>query len=312
MPYDKGYLPVGSLHTLYYEQCGNPQGKPVVFLHGGPGGGSTARARCFFDPRAYRIVLFDQRGCGQSTPHAELRENTTQHLVDDIEALRIHLSVLRWQVFGGSWGSTLALAYAQTYPQRVTELVLRGIFLLRQWELQWFYQQGTSRMFPEAWAQFVAPIPHDKRHNFIEAYYDILTGDDRAAMIRAAQAWSVWESATSYMLPNTDAITQFSDPLFAAAFARIECHYFRHQGFFARDGQLLEQASALHGIPGVIVQGRYDVVCPLQSAWDLHQAWPQATLHVVADAGHASWEPGITHALVEATDRFRASPGLSA
>ncbi len=302
-PFDSGYLPVSDLHTLYYEQSGNPDGKPVVVLHGGPGGSSEPTQRRYFDPARYRIVLFDQRGGGRSTPHAELVENTTWHLVEDIERLRRHLGIERWQVFGGSWGSALALAYAQTHPDRATELVLRGIFLLRPEELEWFYQQGTSAMFPDAWERFIAPIPARERVDLMGAYYRRLTGDDEAVQLACAQAWSQWEATTVSLLPAEARMQAFADPRFALAFARIECHYFMNHGWF-RPQQLLMDAGRLARIPGVIVQGRYDVVTPMMTAWALHQAWPEADLRIVPDAGHTATEPGIVHELVEATDRF--------
>jgi len=304
-PYDSGTLAVSPLHTLYYEQCGNPRGKPVVFLHGGPGAGCNPKTRRFFDPAHYRIVQFDQRGCGRSTPHAELTDNTTWHLVADIERLREHLHIERWQVFGGSWGSTLALAYAQAHPQRVTELVLRGIFLLRRWELEWFYQKGFDSIYPDAWEPYIEHIPTGERGDLIGAYYRRLTSADAAVRLAAAKAWSTWEGGTSYLLQNPDYIASTGADEFALQFARIECHYFVHGGFFECDDQLLRDAHKLKHIPAVIVQGRYDVVCPLRSAWDLHRAWPEAELRIVADAGHSALEPGNTHELVEATDRFR-------
>jgi len=304
-PYDSGTLAVSPLHTLYYEQCGNPRGKPVVFLHGGPGAGCNPKTRRFFDPAHYRIVQFDQRGCGRSTPHAELTDNTTWHLVADIERLREHLHIERWQVFGGSWGSTLALAYAQAHPQRVTELVLRGIFLLRRWELEWFYQKGCDAIYPDAWEPYIEHIPRGERGDLIGAYYRRLTSADAAVRLAAAKAWSTWEGGTSYLLQNPDYIASTGADEFALQFARIECHYFVHGGFFECDDQLLRDAHKLKHIPAVIVQGRYDVVCPLRSAWDLHRAWPEAELRIVADAGHSALEPGNTHELVEATDRFR-------
>ena len=304
-PYDSGLLPVSPLHTLYYEQCGNPKGKPVVFLHGGPGAGCNANSRRFFDPAHYRIVLFDQRGSGRSTPHAELTDNTTWHLVQDIETLRAHLGIERWQVFGGSWGSTLALAYAQAHPQRVTELVLRGIFMLRRWELEWFYQKGCDALYPDAWEKYLTPIPAVERHDLMSAYYRRLTSSDEATRIEAAKAWSIWEGSTSYLAPSADYVASTGADRFALAFARIECHYFVHGGFFERDDQLLHHARRLKDIPAVIVQGRYDVVCPMRSAWDLHRAWPEADLRIVGDAGHSAFEAGITHELVSATDRFR-------
>jgi proline iminopeptidase len=299
-----GTLQVSALHELYYEVSGNPDGKPVVFLHGGPGGGSDPRYRRFFDPARYRIVLFDQRGSGRSTPYASLVDNTTWHLVQDLEALREHLGIARWQVFGGSWGSTLALAYAETHPERVTELILRGIFLLRRKEIQWFYQHGASEIFPDAWEGFVAPIPESERHDLVGAYHKRLTGADPVERSRCAVAWSVWEGSTSRLVPDPDMIRRTGDAHFAEAFARIECHYFVNKGFLRTDAQLLDDVHRIRNIPGVIVQGRYDVVCPMDSAWALHRAWPEAELVVVPDAGHAVIEPGITRALIEATDRF--------
>ena len=304
-PFMSGRLPVFGGHELYYYQCGNPDGKPVVFLHGGPGGSCKPTYRRYFDPDAYRIIHFDQRGCGRSTPHAELEANTTWHLVDDIEALRQYLGINRWLVFGGSWGSALALAYAQTHPDRVTELVLRGIFTLRQQELLWFYQDGANHLFPEAWEEFVAPIPKAEWNDFISAYYKRLTSDDRTVQLQAARAWSIWEGTTLSLLPNHDREQEFADDMFALAFARIECHYFYHKGFFKYDGQLIAEIDKCRHIPAVIVQGRYDVVTPMQTAWDLHRAWPEADFRVVLDAGHTATDPGNAHELVIATDRFR-------
>ena len=306
-PFDSGFLKVSDLHTLYFEQSGNPDGKPVVFLHGGPGGGVNPKCRRFFDPARYRIVLFDQRGCGRSTPHAELTDNTTWHLVADIERLREHLGIDRWQVFGGSWGSTLALAYAETHPDRVSELVLRGIFMLRRSELEWFYQQGADALYPDAWETYLAAIPKAERGDLMSAYHRRLTGGNRAEQLAAARAWSVWEGATSFLWQDQGHIDASGEDEFALAFARIECHYFVHGGFFEHDDQLLRHVDRIRRIPAVIVQGRYDVVCPLRSAWDLHRAWPEADLRIVQDAGHSAFEPGILHELVEATDRFAAS-----
>lgn len=303
-PHDNGMLKVSELHTLYYEECGNPDGKPVVFLHGGPGAGCNAKARRFFNPDRYRIILFDQRGCGRSKPHAELTNNTTWHLVDDIEKLRAHLCIERWQVFGGSWGSTLALAYAQSHPERVTELVLRGIFMLRRWELEWFYQKGADAIFPDTWESFLAAIPVAERGDLMSAYHRRLTSDDATQRLAAARAWSVWEGATSFLLQDTTHISGTAQDEFALAFARIECHYFVHGGFFEHDDQLLRNVDRIRHIPAVIVQGRYDVVCPARSAWDLHRAWPEAELTIVPDAGHSALERGITHELITATDRF--------
>ena len=305
-PFNRGRLQVSALHEIYFEECGNPAGKPAVVLHGGPGGGISPFLRQMHDPRAYRIVLFDQRGCGESTPHAELTENTTWDLVGDIEQLRQHLGIARWQVVGGSWGSTLALAYAQTHPGRVTELILRGIFTLRSSEIQWFYQHGASELFPEAWETFLAPIPKAERQDLLTAYHRRLTGRDTEEQRRCARAWSQWEGATLSLLPDEKRLRDFGAERFAIAFARIECHYFMNKGFFAQDGQLLANASRLRSIPGIIIQGRYDVVTPAVSAWDLHKAWPEADFIMVPDAGHTAAEPGITDALVRATDRFRS------
>ena len=305
-PYDTGMLRVSPVHEIYYEQSGNPDGKPVVFLHGGPGGGTDPKQRRFFDPKRYRIVLFDQRGCGKSRPTASLEDNTTWHLVADIESLREKLGIERWQVFGGSWGSTLALAYAQKHPQRCTELVLRGIFLLRRSELEWFYQRadGAASMFPDLWEGYLKPLSAEERKDCMQSYYKRLTSDDRETLLEAARAWSVWEGALSYMRLNKDYVKRFGDPKFAAAFARIECHYFVNKGWLERESQLLDDVAKIRDIPAVIVQGRYDVVCPVTSAWDLHKAWPEADLRIVPDAGHSAFEPTIARELVMATDRF--------
>ena len=303
-PYRTGRLAVSDLHELYFEESGNPEGKPVVFLHGGPGAGSSPQQRRFFDPARYRIVLFDQRGAGRSTPYASLEENTTWHLVGDIEALRERLGVERWMVFGGSWGSTLALAYAQRHPERVTELVLRGIFLMRRFELEWFYQRGASQLFPDAFERYLQPIPPEERGDLIAAYHRRLTGVDAAQRLEAARAWSMWEGSTVYLQPRPEHVAYTGSDDFALAFARIECHYFFHGGFLESEQQLLEGVGPIRDIPCVIVQGRYDVVCPMVSAWELSQAWPEADLRVVEGAGHAAYEPGTVHELVEATDRF--------
>jgi len=305
-PYRTHRIAVDAIHTLRVEECGNPAGLPVVFLHGGPGAGLATYHRRFFDPARYRIVLFDQRGCGASRPHAELRENSTWELVSDIETLRQHLGIDRWMVFGGSWGSTLALAYAQRHPQRVTELVLRGIFLLRRTELDWLYQNplGAASIYPDLWEHYVEPIPVEERTDMMQAYYTRLTSDDLATRARAARAWSMWEGATSHLRTNPTYLAKFEDPDYAAAFARIEAHYFVNRGFLDNDDQLLRDADRIRNIPGVIVQGRYDMVCPMRSAWDLHRAWPQSQLRVVPDAGHSAHEAGITRELVSATDRF--------
>lgn len=306
-PYRTGMLPVSDGHVLYFEESGNPKGKPVIFVHGGPGGGTEPKQRRFFDPAAYRIVLFDQRGCGKSTPFASLEHNTTWDLVADMEVLRAHLGIEKWQVFGGSWGSTLALAYAQTHPERCTELVLRGIFLLRKWEIDWFYQDGTSHLFPDAWEKYLAPIPEAERGDLVKAYYRRLTSDDPKVRSEAGKAWSMWEGRTSYLLPNESYLAKTGEDSFADAFARIECHYFVNGGWLNDDKALLAKPNIekLRRIPGVIVNGRYDVVCPIESAWALHRAWPEAELKIVEDAGHAAHEPGILHELIEATDRYR-------
>jgi len=300
-----GWLRVSALHEIYYEESGNPDGKPVLFVHGGPGGGADPKMRRFFDPGTYRIILFDQRGCGKSRPHAELTDNTTWDLVADMEALRAHLHIERWQIFGGSWGSTLALAYAQTHPDRVTELVLRGIFMLRQKELHWFYQEGASNIFPDAWEKYLAPIPAAERGDMISAYYRRLTSKDAAVRMQAARAWSIWEAATSFLTQDPLHIARAGEDAFAEAFARIECHYFVNRGFFTSDDQLLAGVETISHIPAIIVQGRYDVVCPMISAWELHRAWPKADFHIIPDAGHSSMEAGIIDQLVRATDQFR-------
>lgn len=303
-PYNAGYLDVSPEHSLYFEESGNPRGKPAVFLHGGPGGGTSPRQRRFFDPDKYRIVLFDQRGCGKSKPHASLVDNTTWHLVADIEALRMHLGIESWLVFGGSWGSSLALAYAQTHPARVTELVLRGIFLLRRWELEWFYQHGTSLLFPDAWQKYLAVIPLAERGDLISAYHRRLTSENAIVRQEAARAWSVWEASTSNLLQDESYIKSCEGDEFSLAFARIECHYFVNRGFLAHENQLIDDVTRLRHIPTVIIQGRYDVVCPLQSAWELSRAFPEADFRVVADSGHSAYELGTVHELISATDRF--------
>jgi proline iminopeptidase len=303
-PYRTGRLPVSGGHELYFEESGNPGGKPVVFLHGGPGGGTDPKQRRFFHPERYRIVLFDQRGCGRSTPHAGLEENTTWHLVADVEALRAHLGIDRWQVFGGSWGSTLALAYAEKHPERVTELVLRGIFLLRRQEIEWFYQRGTSALYPDAWEAYRDHIPEAERGDLLAAYHRRLTSDDAAVRLAAAKAWSGWEGATSKLIPDAAFQSHYEEDAVALAMARIEAHYFVHRGWLAADDQLLRDAGRIRHIPGVIVQGRYDVVCPAESAWALHRAWPEADFVITPDSGHSAFEPPNNRALVAATDRF--------
>jgi len=304
-PHAQGHLRVSDLHEVYWEESGRPDGTPVVFVHGGPGGGTSADQRRFFDPSAYRIVLFDQRGCGRSRPHASLEENTTWDLVADMERIREHLGIDRWVVFGGSWGSTLGLAYAQAHPDRVRALVLRGIFLLRPLELRWYYQQGASFVFPEAWEAFVAPIPEAERGDLMAAYHRRLLSDDRDERLRAARAWSVWEASTSRLLLDPAHVTSFGEDDFAEAFARIENHYFVNGGFFSHPDQLLDDVDRIRHIPAVIVQGRYDMCCPMTTAWDLHGRWPEADFRVVPDAGHAAAEPGTMDRLVTAADRFR-------
>jgi proline iminopeptidase len=303
-PYKTGRLKVSDVHELYFEESGNPNGKPAIFLHGGPGGGSDPKVRRFFHPEKYRIVVFDQRGCGKSTPYASLEANTTWDLVSDIEKLRAHLGIDKWLVFGGSWGSTLALAYAEKHPDRVTELVLRGIFLLRKKEIDWFYQEGASIIFPDAWEPYLAHIPAGERGDLVAAYHRRLTSDDPKVRLAAAKIWSGWEGGTSKLLPDADFTGHYEEDEFALAFARIEVHYFANRGFFEVDDQLLRDAAKIRHIPGVIVQGRYDVVCPIFSAWALHRAWPEADLVISPDAGHSAWEPANSRALVAATDKF--------
>ena len=305
-PYRTGYLDVSPEHSLYFEESGNPNGKPAVFLHGGPGGGTSPKQRRFFDPARYRIVLFDQRGCGKSKPHASLHENTTWHLVSDIEALRQHLGIERWVVFGGSWGSTLALAYAEKHPSRVSALVLRGIFLLRRWELEWFYQRGAGLFFPEAFQAYLSTIPEAERGDLISAYHKRLVSENPVVRQEAARAWSVWEASTAHLLQDHDYIASCAGDEFSLAFARIECHYFVNRGFLERENQLIEDVQKIRHIPATIVQGRYDVICPVQSAWELHRAWPESEYRVVPDAGHSAFEPGIVHELIRATDRYAA------
>ena len=303
--FDEGFLSVDDgNHKLYYEQSGNPEGKPVVVLHGGPGSGSSPKYRQFFDPKVWRIVIYDQRGSGKSEPFACLKNNTTNHLVEDTEALRIHLGIEKWVVFGGSWGSTLSLAYAQKYPERTKALVLRGIFMLRRSELIWFYQDGASHMFPDAWEKYLEPIPVVERHDLMSAYYRRLTGDDEEEKIKCARAWTYWEMATSCLIVNAEKLAAVEDDKFTIAFARIESHYFVHGGFFEEDAQILNRADVLKDIPGSIVQGRYDLVCPARSAWDLHKKWPRSELHIIPDAGHSCFEPGIQDGLLKAVEKY--------
>jgi len=305
-PYTRGFLRVSEIHEIYYEESGNPAGKPALFLHGGPGAGSDRRARQFFDPHHYRIVVFDQRGCGRSRPSASLVENTTWHLVADIERLRKHLGIERWLVFGGSWGSTLALAYSEAHPERVTEIVLRGIFLLRYGEIRWLYQHGASEIFPDFWENYRDVIPLEERDDYLNAYYKLLTGTDQRAAITAARAWSMWEASTSFLHSNPDNIRKWGEDQFALAVARIECHYFVNRGFLRSETQLLDDVDRIRNIPTTIIQGRYDVVCPATSAWDLHRVWPEADFRMIPDAGHSAFEPGTVHELVSATDRYRS------
>ena len=299
-----GRLKVSDVHDLYWEESGNPAGKPAVFLHGGPGGGTSPKQRRFFDPNRYRIVLFDQRGCGQSTPHASLEANTTWDLVTDIEKLREHLGIARWQVFGGSWGSTLALAYAQKHPDRVAELVLRGIFLLRRREIDWFYQHGASVMFPDMWEPYWNHIPEAERGDMLAAYHRRLTSGDARVRAEAARLWSVWEGSTSKLFPDPELTAHYDEEAVALAMARIECHYFMNRGFLETEDQLLRDVGKIRHIPATIVQGRYDVVCPIDSAWALHRAWPEADFVVSPDSGHSAFENGNSRALVAATDRY--------
>ena len=302
-PYRTQQLKVDDVHTLYLEEVGDPDGLPAVFLHGGPGAGCEPYHRRFFNPERYRVVLFDQRGAGRSTPHAELSKNTTQDLISDIEKIREHLDIERWLVFGGSWGSTLALAYAQACPERVRALVLRGIFLCRPHEFAWFYQQGASRLFPDYWQDFVSPVDPSERDDILGAYHRLLTGKDELRRLAAAKAWSVWEGRTATLLPDERVASHFAQPHVALSLARIECHYFVNDAFL-RSNQLLQDAARLDGIPGLIVHGRYDVICPLENAWELHHAWSGSELSIVADAGHAATEPGIRGRLVEALDYY--------
>ena len=303
-PYNTGMLWVSDSHEIYFEECGNPEGKPVVYLHGGPGAGCRASFRRYFDPSVYRIVLFDQRGCGRSKPHASLVDNSTWHSVADIEALREHCKIDTWQVFGGSWGSTLGLAYAQTHPERVTELVMRGLFTLRRSELEWFYQDGASHVYPDFWEGYVAPIPEDERDDLMAAYYKRLTGDDKAAQVECARAWTRWEFSAISLWPNPKKHANVDSDRFAVAFARIECHYFVNGGFFDSDDQIIRNLHKIRHIPCVLIQGRYDMCTPATTAWEIHKAWPEADFKLVGDAGHAGNEPGIVHELISATDRF--------
>ena len=302
-PYVRHTLAVDPPHQLYVEECGNPKGIPVLFVHGGPGGGCEPYHRQFFDPERYRIILFDQRGCGRSTPHAELEANTTGHLVADMERIRTHLDIERWLLFGGSWGSTLSLVYAQAHPERVLGLVLRGIFLCRDRDIRWFYQEGASHLYPDYWEQYLAPIPESERHDLVGAYHRLLTGDDEVHRLSAAKAWCVWEARASSLLPKPSLAEHFAESHRALSMARIENHYFVN-GCFLDGAQILDHMDRIRHLPATIIHGRYDAVCPLEQAWALHHAWPEAELHVIADAGHSAGEPGIAAALVAATQRF--------
>lgn len=303
-PYKTGFLETADGHQVYWELCGNPHGKPAVFLHGGPGSGCGAQHRQLFDPTKYNVLLFDQRGCGRSRPHASLHNNTTAHLIEDMERLRSDImGADKWLVFGGSWGSTLSLAYAQAHPKHVSELVVRGIFTVRKEELRWFYQEGASWLFPDYWEDYLAPIPPEERDDLIAAYHKRLTGNNDEEQIRAARAWSQWEGRTISLLLDESHVSSHIEDHFAIAFARIENHYFSNSGFMT-ENQLLDNAHKLHGIPGIIIQGRYDACTPAKTAWELHKAWPQAEFQIIADAGHAFNEPGILKALIAATDKF--------
>ena len=304
IPYDTFTLKVSDIHEIFVEQSGNPNGKPVIFLHGGPGGGIEPVYRQYFNPDKWRIIILDQRGCGQSTPHAELQENTTWDLVSDIEKIREKLEIDAWTVFGGSWGSTLSLSYSITHPDRCNALILRGIFLLRKKEIQWFYQEGCSFIYPDAWDKYLYPIPEDEREDLVSAYYKRLTSDDQNTRIEAAKAWSIWEASTSKLIQTEKSLHSFDDERVAEAFARIECHYFTNNGFFETDNWLIENAHKIKDIPTDIVQGRYDVVCPMISAWELYQELPNAGLHIIPDSGHSMTEDGIRSKLIEITDRY--------
>jgi proline iminopeptidase len=307
-PFRMHRLAVDPPHRLYVEECGTPEGLPALFLHGGPGSGCEPYHRRFFDPTRYRTVLLDQRGSGRSTPHAELEGNTTQALLADIEVVRRHLGIERWLVFGGSWGSTLALAYAQAHPERVSAMVLRGVFLCRPEEIRWFYQEGANRMFPDYWEDFLAPIPAPEQTDLVAAYHRRLTGRDEVTRLAAAKAWAIWEGRTASLMPSKPVVDHFANPHTALSLARIECHYFNNDAFLEPD-QLLRDCHRIAQIPGVIVHGRYDMICPLTSAWELHRAWPASELRVIPDAGHAASEPGILSALVEAADGFASRLG---
>lgn len=311
-PYREFKLKVSAIHEIYVEESGNPNGLPVLFIHGGPGAGASESDRCFFDPAVYRIIIFDQRGCGRSTPHASLEENTTQHLIADIEKIREHLSIERWVLFGGSWGSTLSLAYAQTHPEHVLALILRGIFLCTRAEIDWFYGPcGAANLFPDYYTDFIAPLKkEDRTERFIEAYYELLTSDDEIKRMSAAKAWSIWEGKTCTLEPNPKKIDFFSSPSAALSIARIECHYFKHDSFLSPN-QLLNNMHRIAHLPGILVHGRYDVVCSAKYAWDLHQAWPNSQLNIIRSAGHSSSELGTMDALIRATQEIAKMLGNS-
>ncbi|MGK9049470.1 prolyl aminopeptidase [Stutzerimonas chloritidismutans] len=302
-PYARHELAVEEPHVLYVDESGSPDGLPVLFVHGGPGGGCDALSRRFFDPTLYRIITFDQRGCGRSTPHASLENNTTAHLIADMQRIREHLGIDKWVLFGGSWGSTLSLAYAQRYPEHVHALILRGIFLCRPQDLAWFYQEGASRLFPDYWQDFLSPIPLEERDDLMQAFYRRLTGNDQIAQMHAAKAWSCWEGRTATLRPNHNVVERFADAHRALSMARIECHYFVNQAFLEPD-QLLRDMPKIAHLPGIIVHGRYDAICPLDNAWALHQAWPNSELQIIRDAGHSAAELGITDALIRATSEI--------
>ena len=303
-PYKTGELKVSEIHHLYFEECGNPNGKPVIFVHGGPGGGCGPNDRRYFDPHKFRIILLDQRGAGKSKPAASLEDNTTWHLVDDMEKLRVYLSIERWLVFGGSWGSTLALTYAIKHPERVTELVLRGIFMVRRKEINWYYQEGASFIYPDVWEAYRDHIPESERGDFVKAYYKRLTSEDPKVRLAAAVPWTTWEMSTSFLYTPPEFTASVVNDDYSLKFARIECHYFINHGFFPEDGWILNNLQAIKHIPAVIVQGRYDVVCPMVSAWELHKAWPEAKFMISTDAGHAGREPSTAKSLIAALDRF--------
>jgi proline iminopeptidase len=301
-PFNDGFLKVSQMHSIYFEECGNPDGVPVIFVHGGPGGGLSPKYRQFFDPKKWRVILFDQRGCGKSRPFAELEENTTWNLIADMEAIREQLKIDRWVVFGGSWGSTLGISYAIEHTQRCLGLVLRGIFLLRKKEIDWFYQSGASKIFPDAWEDYVRPIPKEKRENMLEAFYEQLTSEDLGIRMAAAKAWCVWEGSCSSLIPNPEVVNHFENPEVSLAMARIECHYFMNKGFFDSDNYLIENLSKIRKVPCTIVQGRYDIVCPIDSAWELHKAWPESELQIIPDGGHSALDPKICSALINVVE----------